>query len=64
MDRKTPIQHSKLMHLEDSMVMYGIYNAETQEHLINAVHCIHNTTTSNEKYLWDSIAQQYFNPYM
>ena len=29
--------------------MYGIYNAETLEQLINAVHYIHNTTSSNEK---------------
>ena len=31
------------------MVMYGIYNAETLEELINTLHHIHNTTTSNEK---------------
>ena len=37
------------MHLEDSMVKCGIYNAETLEQLINTVHHIHNTTTSNEK---------------
>ena len=48
MDSKT-IQHNKLLHLEDSVVMYSIYNAETLEQLINTVHCIHNTTTSNEK---------------
>ena len=35
MDSKTTIQHNKLMHLEVSMVMYGIYNAETLEKLIN-----------------------------
>ena len=29
--------------------MYGIYNAETLEQLINTVHHIHNTTSSNEK---------------
>ena len=49
MDSKIPIQHNKLMQLENSMVMYGIYNAETLEQLINTVHCIHNTTSSNEK---------------
>ena len=49
MDSKTTIQHNKFIHLEDSMVMYGIYNAETLEQLINTVHCIHNTTSSNEK---------------
>ena len=49
MDSKTTIQCKKLMHLEDSMVMYGIYNAETLEKLINTVHCIHNYTSLHEK---------------
>ena len=49
MDSRTTIQHNKLMHLEDSIVMYGIYNAETLEQLRKTVHCIHKTTTSNEK---------------
>ena len=31
MDSKTTIQHNKLMHLEDSMIIYGIYNVETLE---------------------------------
>ena len=31
------------------MVMYGIYNAETLEKLINTVHHIHNYTSPNEK---------------
>ena len=30
------------------MLMYGIYNAETLERLINAAHQIHNTTLSHE----------------
>ena len=37
------------MHLEDSMVIYGIYNAETLEKLIDMVHHIPNITTPNEK---------------
>ena len=37
------------MHLEDSMVMYGIYNAEPSEKLINTVHCIHIFTSPHEK---------------
>ena len=49
MDNKTSIQHNKVMQLENSMVMYGIYNAETVEQLINTVHHIYNTTSSNEK---------------
>ena len=49
MDSKTTIQCNKPMLLEDSMVMYGIYNAETLEKPINTVHCIHNFTSSIEK---------------
>ena len=49
MDSKTAIQCNKLMHLENSMVMYGIYNAETLKKLINKVYHIHNVTTPNEK---------------
>ena len=37
------------MHLEDSMVMYGIYNAKTLEKLINTEHHIHSFTPSNER---------------
>ena len=37
------------MHLEDSMIIYGIYNAETLEKLIETVYHIHNITTPNEK---------------
>ena len=49
MDSKTSIQHNKLIQLENSMLMYGIHNAETLEKLISTVHCIHNITSSHEK---------------
>ena len=49
MDSKTTAQHSKLIQLENSMLMYGLYNAEKLEQFINTVYCIHNTTLSNEK---------------
>ena len=29
MENKVDLQCNKLIHIEDSMVMYGIYNAET-----------------------------------
>ena len=41
--------HIKLMKLDNTMLMYGIYNAETLEKLINTVHEIHNVTSSHEK---------------
>ena len=48
MDSKTTIQGNILMQLEKSMLMYGVYNAETLEKLINTVHQIHNTASSYE----------------
>ena len=49
MDNKANIQCNKLMQLENSMLMYGIYNAETLEKLINTAHNIHNMTSSHER---------------
>ena len=49
METKTNIQHNKLTHLEDTMVMYGVYNTETLEKHISTVHHIDNTKTLHEK---------------
>ena len=49
MDSKNTIQHNKLMQLENSMLMYAVYNAETLEKLINTGHNIHNTTSLIER---------------
>ena len=49
MDDKANIQCNKLMKLENLMLMYGVYNAETLEKLIDTVHNIHNTTSSHER---------------
>ena len=49
MNEKTNIQCNKLMKLDNSMLMYGIYNAETLEKLIKTVHRIQNTTSSHER---------------
>ena len=49
MNEKANIQYNKLMKLDNSMLMYGIYNAETLEKLIKTVHRIHNTTSSHER---------------
>ena len=38
------IQHNNLMKLDNTILMYGIYNAKTLEKLINTVHEIHNVT--------------------
>ena len=49
MSNQADIQHNKLMKLDNTMLMYGIYNAETLEKLINTVQEIHNVTSSHEK---------------
>ena len=49
MDSKTTIQCNKLVEIENSMLMYGVYNAETLEKLISTVHHIHNSTSSHER---------------
>ena len=49
MGNEASIQCNKLMKLDDTMLMYGIYNMETLEKLINTVHEIHNVTSSHEK---------------
>ena len=49
METKANIQCNKLMHLEDTMVMYGVYNVETLEKLVKTVHIMHNNTTPMEK---------------
>ena len=38
----TDMQRNKLMHLENTLVMYGIYNAETLEKLVKMIQVIHS----------------------
>ena len=49
MNNQANIQHNELMKLDNTMLMYGIYNAVTLEKLIKTVYEIHNTTSSHEK---------------
>ena len=48
-NNEADIQHNKLLKLDNTMLMYGIYNADTLEKLINTVYEIHNVTSSHEK---------------
>ena len=49
MNNKAEFQCNKLLKLDNTMLMYGIYNAETLEKLINMVQELHNVTSSHEK---------------
>ena len=42
MENKMNLQCNKIIHLEDSMVMYSIYNSKTLEKLIDTIHKMHN----------------------
>ena len=48
MNNEVNFQCNKLLKLDNTMLMYGIYNAETLEKLINTVQDIHNVTSSHE----------------
>ena len=49
MNKKTDIQCNRIHHLEETMIMYGVYNSDTLTDLIDTVHRMQNFTTSNEK---------------
>ena len=49
MKNKVNLQCNNFVHLENSIVMYGIYKSESLEKLIDTVHKMHNTAIWNEK---------------
>ena len=49
MNKKTGVQCNRIHHLEDTMIMYGVYNSDTLTDLIDTVHRMQNFTTWNEK---------------
>ena len=59
MENKIDLQHNKIFHLEASVVLYGIYNSDTLETLIDRVHRLHNQSTWNEKLFAGKIEDWY-----
>ena len=49
MENKVDLQCNKIFHLEESMIMYSVYNSDTLEDLITTVHTLHYKTIWNEK---------------
>ena len=49
MDGKTTIPCRKLIQLENTMLMYVVYNTDTLEKLIDTVQQIHNAASSHER---------------
>ena len=59
-ENKIDLQYNKIFHLVDSVIMYGGYNSDTLEDLINTVHKLHNKTTWNEKLFAGQIKDWYY----
>ena len=59
MENDIDIQCNKLFHLEDSMVLHGIYNSDTLENLIDTVHRLHNQSTWNERLFAEELDRWY-----
>ena len=49
MNKRSNVQCNQIHHLEDSMIMYSVYNQDTLKDLIDTVHRMQNFTTWNEK---------------
>ena len=49
LNSRTGIDHNRVYHLEDTMIMYRKYNSDTLMELINMVHQMWNVTTWKEK---------------
>ena len=59
MSNKRVIQRTKLMHMENTLVMYGVYNAEMIERLIKTVHALHSRQTMYESLFTGRISAAY-----
>ena len=46
---KSEIDHNRVYHLEDTMIMHGKYNSDTLMELVKMVHQMQNVTTWKEK---------------
>ena len=49
MNSKTNIDHNRVYHLENTMIMYNKYNSDTLMELVNMVHQMQNITTWKEQ---------------
>ena len=49
MEKKTDVQKNQIHHLEDTMIVYNIYNSDTLTALVRTVQNMQNVTTWKEK---------------
>ena len=49
MNKRSNLQCNQIHHIEDSMIIYGVYNSDTLKDLIDTVHRMQNFMTWSEK---------------
>ena len=59
MSSKVDIQRNKLIHLENTLVMYGMYNVETLEELMKTVHALCSQESMYEKLFAGQLTKAY-----
>ena len=62
MKKRHDIERNRVFHLEDSMIMYGVYNVDTLEKLIQMVHKMNNRSIWYEK-LYAGQVNNWFDKY-
>ena len=49
MNKRTDVQCNRIHHLEETMIIYGVYNSDTLKDPIDTVHRMQNFTTWNKR---------------
>ena len=62
MNKRINIERNRVFHLENSMIMYGVYNVDTLEKLIQMVHKMNNRSVWYEK-LYAGYVNKWFEMY-
>ena len=57
--KQVNLERKKIFHLEESVVMSGIYNSETIEKFINSIQHMHSKTTCKEKLFGGKLNNRY-----
>ena len=53
------VQRNKIMHLENSLIMYGVYNVETLDTLVKTAHVLHSQQSLTENLFAGQAAAAY-----
>ena len=63
MERQVDLLKTKCIFFENSMIMFGVYNAETVEKIVTTIQTIHNKRKWNER-LFSARLSSWYNWYL